>query len=307
VIAFGVSVGEGEAYRRYAEPGIVRAREPDSEVYVFATVGQALRTENLLLQTAAKHDDLEALVLVHPHTEIREPGFCEKVRGALADPAVAVVGAIGAAGVRTIAWWEGAISSGPVTHAYHDFGGGELGAYSWKARAPAGAEVDAVSGMLMILSPWAVRNMRFDETLALGHGYDVDYCMQVRAAGRKVMTADLAVTYNQSLELVEDLPCWSEAHRTVAEKWEGRHPGAVSGREEPTEAEWKARARRAEAERELARAIAYGSELMLDARVAAAERELERTEGSLSWRLTEPLRRVNHWRQERRNGNVPAR
>jgi hypothetical protein len=298
VIAFGVSVSEAEAYRRYAEPGIVRAKEADSEVYVFATVGQALRTENLLLETAAKHDDLEALVLVHPHTEIRERGFCEKVREALADPDVAVAGAIGASGVRTIAWWEGEISAGPVVQAYHEFGGGELPAYSWRERAPAGAEVDAVSGMLMVLSPWAVRNVRFDEKLALGHGFDVDYCMQVRAAGRKVVTADLALTYTQSLELLEDLPSWSAAHRTVAEKWED---------EQPSEAEWKARARRAEAERELWRAIAYGSELILDARVAAAERELKRTEESLSWRLTEPLRRVNHWRRERRAAGAPAR
>jgi Glycosyltransferase like family len=302
LIAFAVSVTEGEAYRRYAEPGIERAKEADSEVYVFAEVGQALRTYNLLLDTAAKHEDLEALVLVHPHTEIREPGFCGRVREALADPSVAVVGAIGAKGVRTIAWWEGEISAGPVIQAYHEFGGGEVIPYSWKERVPAGAEVDVVGGMLMILSPWAVRNVRFDERLALGHGYDFDYCTQVRAAGRKVRTADLAITHHQSLELVEDPLCWIEAHRAVAEKWEGRRPGAEAGHEEPTEAEWKRRARRAEAERELARAIAYGSELTLDARVSAVGRELERTEGSLSWRLTEPLRRVNYWRRQRLNG-----
>jgi hypothetical protein len=302
MIAFAVSVTEGEAYRRYAEPGIDRAKEADSEVYVFAEVGQALRTYNLLLDTAAKHDDLEALALVHPHTEIRDPAFCRKVREALGDPSVAAIGAIGATGVRTIAWWEGEISAGPVIQAYHDFGGGEVIPYSWKEHAPAGAEVDVVAGMLMILSPWAVRNVRFDETLALGHGYDFDYCMQARAAGRKVVTADLAVTHHQSLELVEDLPCWREAHRTVAEKWEGRIPGTEPGRREPTEAEWKRRARRAEAERELARAIAYGSELALDARVSAVGRELERTEESLSWRLTEPLRRVNYWRRHRQNG-----
>jgi hypothetical protein len=302
MIAFGVSVSDGEAYRRYAEPGIERAREADSEVYVFAAVGQALRTFNLLLDTAAKHNDLEALALVHPHTEIRDSGFCGKVRAALADPAVAVVGAIGAAGVRTIAWWEGPISAGPVVQAYHDFGGGELIPYSWKEHAPAGAEVDVVGGMLMVLSPWAVRNVRFDEAFALGHGYEFDYCMQVRAATRKVMTADLAVTHHQSVELVEDLPCWTEAHRAVAEKWEGRMPGSEPGHGEPTEAEWKRRARRAEAERELARAIAYGSELTLDARVRAVGRELERTEDSLSWRLTEPLRRVNYRRRQRQNG-----
>ena len=27
------------------------------------------------------------------------------------------------------------------------------------------------------------------------------------------------------------------------------------------------------------------------------------TEQTLSWRITEPLRRANHWRRERQNGN----
>jgi len=184
VIAFGVSVAEGEAYRRYSEPGITLAKEPDSQVYVFAAVGQIARTYNLLLETAAGHEDLEALVLVHPHTQLTDHDLCPNVRRALSDPEVAVVGAVGATSVRTIAWWEGAISSGPVKLRYREFGGGELPAFSWKERAPAPREVDAVDGLLMVLSPWAVRNLRFDESLALGHGFDVDYCMQAREAGR---------------------------------------------------------------------------------------------------------------------------
>jgi Glycosyltransferase like family len=308
VIAFGVSVTEGEAYRRYSEPGIDRAREEDSEVYVFAAVGQVSRTYNLLLDTAAKHEDLEAFVLVHPHAEITDRDFCPKLREAFAVPDVAVVGAIGASGVRTIAWWEGEVSAGPVLHAYQEHGGGELPAYSWKEHAAPGREVDAVGGMLMALSPWAVRNLRFDEALAYGHGYDVDYCLQVRAAGRKVVTADLAVTQHQSLELVEELPYWIEAHIWLAEKWQGHFPIGDPGSERPSEQEWKCRARRGEAQREVSRAIAYGSALTLDARVLPVERELEETEQSLSWRITEPLRRVNDWRRRRRAGGegVPA-
>ena len=30
------------------------------------------------------------------------------------------------------------------------------------------------------MSPWAVRNTRFDESLGQFHGYDFDICMQVR-------------------------------------------------------------------------------------------------------------------------------
>lgn len=303
MIAFGISVAEGEAYRSYSQPGVELAKEPDSQVYVFAAVGQVSRTYNLLLDTAARHEDLEALVLVHSHTQIADPDFCGKVRRALSDPDVAVVGAVGATGVRTIAWWEGAISCGPVTQRYQEYGGGELPAFSWKERVPAPREVDAVDGLLMVLSPWAVRSLRFDESLALGHGFDIDYCLQARAAGRKVVTADLELVHHQSLELLEDDFVWMEAHIHFSEKWQGRMPGDAPGHEEPTDEDWKQRARRAEAEREVARSIAYGSALSSDARVLVLEREMRWTTNTLSWRITEPLRRINHWRRERQSRN----
>ena len=49
MIAFGPSVADAEAYRRYAEPGIRRAAEADSAVYVFTAVGTICRGYNLLL------------------------------------------------------------------------------------------------------------------------------------------------------------------------------------------------------------------------------------------------------------------
>ena len=59
------------------------------------------------------------------------------------------------------------------------------GALAGPQRGPPPAEVDTLDGQLLVLSPWAVRNVRFDESLLLGHGYDLDFCLQVRAAGRK--------------------------------------------------------------------------------------------------------------------------
>jgi hypothetical protein len=306
MIAFGVSVAEGEAYRQYAAPGIELAKEADSQVYVFAAVGQMSRTYNLILDTAAEHEDLEALVLVHPHTRITDPQLCAKVRQTFSDPDVAVAGAIGASGVRTIAWWEGEISSGRVMQNYHEYGSGTLPAFGWKDHRRAPRAADVVDAILMVLSPWAVRNLRFDEALALGHGFDVDFCLQARAAGKKVMTADISLDHYRSLDLVGDDLLWTEAHIHVAEKWEGRMP-SQPGHGEPTEEEWKRRARRAEAEREAARSIAYGNSLSSDARVLVLERKMNWTTQTLSWRITEPLRRVNHWRRQRqsRNGARP--
>ena len=74
----------------------------------------------------------------------------------------------------------------------------------------------------------------------------------------------------------------------------------VSLTEEPLDDEgWKRRARRAEARREAARAIAMSESLKLDARVLELERELEQKTATVSWKLTAPLRALNRMRWER--------
>jgi GT2 family glycosyltransferase len=204
VIAFGAAMEDDEAYRRYAMPGIERAKEADSEVYAFAAAGPIPRSYNLVLDMAAGRDDLEALVLVHQDIELADPDLCAKVRAALAEPDVAVVGSAGATGVSGIAWWEGSVSAAPALHRYNEHGSGELPAFSWLQAAPAPAEVDTLDGSLLVLSPWAVRNVRFDEALRLGYGFDLDFCRQVRAAGRRVMTADLRTIRHRPLEVVRE-------------------------------------------------------------------------------------------------------
>ena len=293
MIAFGLTVTEAAGYRRYSEPGIRRAAEPDSAIFALASVSSLPRSLNIVLDAAAARDDLEALVLLHLHTELMDSDFCARVRAALADPDVGVAGAAGAAGVdHTIAWWEGKASVSPGIHRYLGFAGGEFPAFSWAGPAGTGfGEVDAVDGSLLVLSPWAVRTIRFDEALRFGYGLDVDFCRQVRAAGRKVVTADLRATYHMDLELVDELGLWIEAHQQIAEKWD-----TADG----DEAFWRARARRAEAEREAARAVANGQQLTQDARIEILEERLHATSSTVSWRITEPLRRANAYRRRRR-------
>jgi hypothetical protein len=293
MIAFGCVTADGEAYRRFAEPGIRRAAEPDSEVTVLGAVGTVCRGYNLLLDRVAG-TDLEALVIVDARTEIADADFCAKARAALRDPGVALAGPVGARDVRTIAWWEGQVSSAPLVHRYYEHGSGELDGYGWaRPSAPLG-EVDALDGFLLVLSPWAVRSLRFDESLTTGHGFDVDYCLQARAAGRKVVTADLRTIHHRSLELIADNEIWAEGHIEVADKWDGRWPGRDDG-----PVDWKRRARRAEAEREAARTVAYSSSNRLDAEVLALERTMAEMTESLSWRVTAPLRWLNRVRRGR--------
>jgi Glycosyltransferase like family len=290
MIVFGSAVTSPDMYRSYAKPGIRLAREPDSEVIARATQGSLFSNYNAILDAAASLDGLEALVLLHQDAEIVDPQFSQKLREALSDPDVGVVGCVGSVGVRGIAWWEGSVTWASFVHRYTELGGGDFPSLTWNtAQIPPYArlgEVDTVDGFVLGLSPWVVRNIRFDEGLGQAlHGYDFDFCLQVRASGRKVVTADFKVIHNHSLELASDLEHWSAAHVAVAEKWDGRMPGADKGPED-----WVFRARRAEAEAAITRAVAISTQLKIDARDAVFERELAVMTDSLSWRLTAPLR-----------------
>jgi hypothetical protein len=299
MIVFATSITDPEAYERCARPGIRLAAEPDSEVIKNAAAGSIFRSYNLILDSVAERADLEALVLLHQDTELASPGFCAAIRQALSDPDVAVVGCVGAVGVRSIAWWEGAVTWAGFTHRYTEMGGGELPALSWiPEEVPSYAhtgEVDTVDGFVLALSPWAVRNVRFDESLGRLHGYDFDYCLQVRAAGRKVVTADFRAIHHHTLELVSNPETWLAAHMRVAEKWDGRMPGVAVSEES-----WEHRARRAEGEAALARTQAVGHGLQATARATQLERIIREVTESTSWRATRPLRRLNAARRGRR-------
>jgi Glycosyltransferase like family len=297
MIVFGCAVTQPEAFDRWAGPGIARVREPDSAVYPNSSAGSIFRAYNLLLDMAAGHEELEALVLVHQDVEIVDAEFCAKVRRALADPDVGVIGCVGALDARSMAWWEGAVTWASFTHQYYEYGGGELPAFAMHPdRVPPPpyartGEVDTLDGFLMVLSPWSVRNLRFDESLGQFDGYDFDFCLQVREAGRKVMTADLKVIHHHSLELMVNPERWIEANIRITEKWEGRFPrlGAQLG---DGAADWKARARRAEAEASAARTLRISTQMQASARERELQREIDAMQQSSSWRLTAPIRGI---------------
>jgi hypothetical protein len=185
MIAFAVCVGSEDKYRQFAQPGLVSTCEADSPLAEVTTDSSIFTAYNEVLDAFADHDDLEALVLLHEDVEIVDSEFCAKVRAALADPDVAVVGVIGALGVTSLAWWKGDGRGRCLeTRGLVDFGGGRH-------------DVDSVDGLLLVLSPWAVRNLRFDDEGFTGfHGYDADICFQARAAGKRVVVEDIAVVHH---------------------------------------------------------------------------------------------------------------
>ena len=288
MILYGCAVTDGDVFARCAEAGVRRLSGAGGELLAQPSVGSVARNYNLLCERAAEHEDLEALVLLHQDVEIVDLGFPQTVRDALADPDVAIVGCAGAVGVRGLAWWEGSITWASVTQRYEEFGGGgEIPGISWRRddheRGYVGTgEVDAIDGCLIVLSPWAVRNLRFDEQLARRHGYDVDICLQARAADRKVVTADLRVVHHHSLDLLPDAEEWIQAHIALAEKWQGQLGiGEGAG-------DWQARALRAEAEASANRLRLGAAELQRN----DARGKLLDTWRSPSWTWTEPMRRL---------------
>jgi GT2 family glycosyltransferase len=309
MIAFGCSITKPDVYERCAARGFRLAAEPDSEVLAYGATGSIFRSYNLLLDKARELDDLEALVLVHQDAEIVDPEFCPKLRRALEDPEVALVGCAGGTGQHSIAWWEGSVTWASFAHRYGEYGGGEIPALTF----PTGAnpsysrtgEVDAIDGVLIGMSPWAIRELSFDESLGgLLHGYDFDLCCQARAAGRKVVTADLRLLHHHTIELIDDVQSWLDAYIKLARKWDTGPSDNGAG--------WQERARQAEAQAAAAKLLGGMTELVRQAQAdrdakerGELERELERIHRSASWRMTAPFRafsRRSNKREPRRDG-----
>jgi GT2 family glycosyltransferase len=295
MLAFGCSIIMPHIYDRFALPGIERAREADSVVVANAASGSIARSYNLLLDGVADLPDLEAVVLLHEDAEILESDFATKLRRAFADPQVAVVGCVGATGVTDIAWWEGSTIWNSAPYRYGEAGGGEL-AFGGPggpgvAGGPGGSavagpgEVDSLYGVLLAFSPWAARTLRFDESIGMLHGYDFDICRKARAQGRKVVVADHGVAHHHSLDLVSDIEIWVAAHMRASELWDEDGPRS--------DEDWRPRARRAEAGAAAARLLAASRLLQADASSRQSAQELDLVRNSLSWRITEPLRRGN--------------
>lgn len=207
MIAFAACVGSPEKLARCAAPGLRRAMAPGDPFAELTTDRSIHEAYNEALDHFGAYDDLEALVLLHEDLELLDADFGDRVRRALRDPAVAIVGAVGARGVPGLAWWEG-----------------EVAGQAWEPRGTAGGGfddpvVDAVDGLLMVLSPWAVRTLRCDtETFSGFHAYDLDLCFQARAAGRRVEVAELH-HFHHTKGGFGDGVAWLEADGAFRAKW----------------------------------------------------------------------------------------
>lgn len=151
---------------------------------------------------------LDMLILQHDDLEIVDPNCETKFRAVFADPKVAIAGIAGARGVTDLAWWNFDTVGHQQTdhHQMVDFG----------VRT---GEVDALEGSLLVLSRWAVANLRFEDWPGW-HGYDVAICRRARNAGRRVVVVDVDTHHHtrlgfKSSEVETD---WAAADRRFRER-----------------------------------------------------------------------------------------
>ncbi len=208
MIAYGICIGSQEKYEKYAALGLSRHATPDCPVATSTDNLSILEAYNEILDAFAGVEDLEALVLLHEDLEIRDPAFEQKVRVALQDETTAVLGVIGASQVTGLEWWQGR-GAGRCDES--------RGTVDFERLS---GEVEAVDGLLLVLSPWAVANLRFDSSTFSGfHAYDVDLCFQARQAGKTVTLLDVDVFHHTKGGLGDEVG-FRLADAAFRDKWD---------------------------------------------------------------------------------------
>lgn len=153
----------------------------------------------------------DALILLHDDLEIiDEDAEFKFTRALFTNPTVALVGVAGARrSAPTIAWWD----CDPVGHQLIDTGLIDFG-----TRA---GEVTALEGSIIVMSRWAVANLRFDERYAGFHGYDCDIVMQAREAGKTALVTDVDTHHHTNIgfKTDESAQSWRDADARFRDKW----------------------------------------------------------------------------------------
>jgi SAM-dependent methyltransferase len=213
VIAYAACIGDPEKFARICLPGLARVRTAEDLIIEATHPTSIFVAYNEVLDAVRERDDLEALVLLHEDTEILAPHLPDILRAHLAEPDVAILGAVGARGITGLAWWDA-----PERH------GGIVETRGLLHFTDGAHDVDTVDGLFMALSPWAVRELRFDARSYAGFdAYDADICAQARAAGRRVVAEELPIAHRHTRvgarRAAFDGGSFSRNERVFREKW----------------------------------------------------------------------------------------
>lgn len=201
-IGYGCCVGTWDKLHRNVAPRI-------GDRPLVALWGQSALTKayNTILDAYVGRG-MDAVILLHDDLELTDPRAEEKLLAPFADPDVALVGVCGGRGDSTLAWW----TSETVGHQMTDSGMVDFG--------PRTGDVAFIEGSIMVFSPWAVENLRFDERYPGWLGYD-DVCLTARAAGRRVTVVDVDTHHHSTIGFKSPAiaAAWDVAEEIFQEKW----------------------------------------------------------------------------------------
>lgn len=209
MIIFGTCVGgDGQRYESVALPAIREIAATTDEIRRVEGSRGLAAAYNELVFIARQSLECEALVLLHDDVELVDVNFRAKVQRFCRDDGVGVVGVVGGAGLTGLAWWRAARCAGAVMEEARTVRFG-----------PESAAVDAVDGMLLVITRRAFEQSQFDESaFPAFHGYDVDYCLSVRDRGLGVRVEPIEVLHRTKGGF-GDLASFAQADRRLCEKW----------------------------------------------------------------------------------------
>ena len=207
VIAYGCCVGSWEKFEKNIVPRTVGRQ-------VLGLCGQpSIGVAYNSILAAYQNRGLDALVLLHDDLELVDPDAEEKFLAAVAEPDVALVGVIGGSpDPPSITWWENGPRAGHqrTDSMMLDFG-----------RSPGPVDVLFIEGSIMVFSPWAIENLKFDTLYPGFLGYD-DICVTAKLVhGKRVVVTDVDTHHHSTVgfksEAIRD--SWNEADRLFRGKW----------------------------------------------------------------------------------------
>lgn len=202
MIGYGSCVGSWDKLRRNVIPRI-----GDSPLFALSGQTSLCQAYNTILD-AYRGRDFDAVILLHDDLEIVDPDAEAKFLKALADSDVVLAGVCGGKGDKTLAWWD----SETVGHQMTDSGLLDFGDRT--------GDVAFIEGSIMVFSPWAVHNLRFDARYPGFLGYD-DVCLTARAEGKRVVVADVDTHHHSTIgfKSPEIAAAWDVAEQIFQAKW----------------------------------------------------------------------------------------
>ena len=190
-VVWGSCVATWKRANDWLLPGLARNTHPD-DMTILAQGDRIATVYNRILDVAP---DGAHVVLLHDDTELHD-GARDAILAGPGD----INGCVGAANVRSLAWWDydrsGAMGPKPA------------GTYG---------PVDVVDGLLIAMKPSAT-GLRFDEDYDGFHGYDADICKQAAGKGLDVATTFVPL-WHHSTAGYGDRDSWDRANERWRTKW----------------------------------------------------------------------------------------